>query len=317
MFKELIPLCLLVAIVIAEIDVTAYKPQCKTLGAYARIKYNENCQKYVECISDTDAKPQDCPLGLAYDEDTESCIWKSDVDSCDQGTSGDVCVDPQGGPTCIPDDESYDIMRGNCAPKGSVVCKEDEVIPQCSKQTEYKQKFIADKEDCAGYYYCDENNKRYKGTCPTGYYFDPKNQMCSHKDSEDVKNCKAVKKSSSSASTTDSVDWDTVCSGKKSTFIPDPRLCIAYIYCNENGHPRQDFCPTGTYFNNGSCTKTKPSSCTCESFLKKDNEEADAYEKEVPHTDSKKYYVCTNGDRKLEECGGNSVFDKVSQSCKM
>ncbi|CAD7080593.1 unnamed protein product [Hermetia illucens] len=288
-----------------------YTTECSQLGAYARFKYDDDCKQYVECQVDGTGKLTPCPLGLAYDPDTESCTWTSDVDGCKPGESDSNTADDCPSDASCTGTEILDPMRKICTQPGTIVCEKGESMPKCSLIDTYKGHFIADKEDCASYYYCSDDEKRYKGSCTEGYYFDPARQMCVYKSS--LAQCKPIKTSSSSTSTPTAIDWDTVCNGVKSKFIPDPRLCNAYIYCNGDGTPRQDFCPTGTYFNNGSCTKTKPSSCTCESFLTSDATKK--YEEYAPDTDKSKYYLCKNGDRILEDCGANSHYDLKTQSC--
>lgn len=317
MARELILLWLILTISFANAATSQaeYNKRCATLNEYDRIKNDDKCQKYIECQADKKALIKDCPFGLAYDENTESCIWKSDVDRCNDGppTEDPGCDQPDSStPTCP--DATFDNMRNKCTPMGTYVCAKGESVPKCS-ESEYDGNFIADKENCAGYFVCDDGIS-YRGTCPDGYYFDPAKQKCRHKDSPDLKDCKPVIGSSSSSSSSpdpSDIDWGKVCDGVKSKFVTDPRLCNAYIYCNDKGQPRQDFCDTGFYFSQGSCTKTPPNSCICEVYL----EGSKDYNEYLPHTDKNKFYVCTKGDRQVKECKGNAVYDPTSKGCKM
>ncbi|CAD7080580.1 unnamed protein product [Hermetia illucens] len=312
--KKLVFLWLALAIAFANSETTQeeYDERCAVLNPYDRIKNDDYCQKYIECKKDKTALIKDCPFGLAYDEDTASCIWKSDVDGCGGGTPiADPGCDAPSGETCTG---SWDYMRNKCVEKGTYVCEDGKSIPKCSDpDRDYTGNFIADKENCAGYFYCDENNVRYKGTCESTYYFDPETQMCEYKDNPGLKDCEPVLKSPPSSSEPSDIDWDNVCEGKKNKFVVDPRLCNAYISCNADGKPTQNFCVAGKYFSNESCVTTKPSTCACETFLKADP--TVTYEEYLPHTNEKKFYICTEGDRKVHECQGNSKYDPKSQSC--
>lgn len=320
MFKELVLLGLALAISSAvETSQEEYNKRCAALKAYDRIKNDDNCNKYFECQTDKTAAPKDCPFGLAYDESTESCVWKSEAGDCiDGGKPGDdpgceLPKDPPVDPTCTT---SWDYMRKQCVKVGSYVCTKGEFVPDCSDETaSYGKLFIADKTNCANYFTCDDGI-RYQGACPDGYYFDTLKQNCGQKNSQGLKDCKPVINSPSSPSSPNpsEVDWNKVCDGVKNKFIPDPRLCNAYIYCNGDGNPSQGFCDEGLYFDNGICTKSPPTSCTCEVYLK---DSSDSYTEYLPHADKDKFYVCKNGDRDVKQCKGNTVYDEKIKTCKV
>ncbi|CAD7080589.1 unnamed protein product [Hermetia illucens] len=324
MAKGLILLWLTLAISFAsaqdpENEQAKYDEKCNTLNAYDRIKHDSNCQKYIECQPDKTALITDCPFGLGYDENTESCVWKSEAGDCiaDSKPGDDPgCEPPKDPPVDTTCTTSWDYMRQQCVKVGSYVCTPNEFLPDCSNQTAgYDKNFIADKTNCANYFTCDDGI-RYQGACPDGYYFDTQKQTCGLKDSARLKDCKPVINSPSSPSSPNpsDVDWSKVCDGVKSKFIPDPRICNAYIYCNGDGNPRQDFCDPGLYFANGICTKSPPTSCTCEIYLK---DSSDPYTEYLPHTENNKFYVCKNGDRDVKQCKGDTVYDETIKGCKV
>lgn len=281
---------------------------CKDLNAYDRFAAKSDPKKYYECSAVHTASLQTCKYQLTFDAATKSCIWSNDAHPEEESKPDDCDSDPSEGDPCVEDVEVYDVMIDKCVPLGTYYCEKNEKIPDCG-DADFKEKYIADKGNCGGYYYCDKNGKRYKGECPKGYLFNPADQVCAH---ADALKCKEVVVSTGDNSVDD--DWSQVCGSTKSSFIPDDRLCNAYIYCDAKGSPRQDFCPFGTYFVNGSCVKTAPSTCTCEIYFKDENT---AGEGSVAQQDKSKYYVCKDGARTEEICEGGATWDASEESCIM
>lgn len=259
----------------------------------------------ISSTAEEDSDP--CKYGLVYDEATESCTWADDASSKPNSIEDNCEIKTSEGARKCTAELVYDAMIDQCVPKGSYYCDAKDKAPNCS-DPDYQTHFIADKANCANYYYCDEEENRYKGSCPSGYIFNPIKGMCSHADSL---SCTAISGSTGDSSSGDD-NWSKICGNTKNDFIVDERVCTAYIYCNDKGKPTQDFCPFGTYFVDGSCVKTPPNTCSCEVYFKADGTSGSGT---APHKDIHKYYKCNAGSREEKTCAGGAIWDAKEENC--
>lgn len=258
-----------------------------------------DCKNYFECGrapgSYTEKK---CPHGTGFNEDSQTCMWRT-------STAASVCFGTPTTPSnCNPapfPDAVYDKMRDQCVLKWTLVMT-SETMPDCSEldasgKYVYKDEFIADPTNCAGYYLC-KDGVRLKGSCDAKLFnFDPLNQYCVRKENLPC--------------SVNSVFSNAVCEGEKAgTFVADPNICTAYFRCTGNDAGRQEFCDKGLYFSEGSCVSKRPSRCSCEDA--KENSKG-----EYAHEDPTKFWICDTGMRTEMSCPKGTKWSQADKSCLM
>lgn len=272
---------------------------------YDRFPDDTDCTKYIECgATEGVFTAKVCPHGTGFYPGNKTCIWRTSTGSSTEcftsETSVATCPLPSVLNVTIPD-PVWDEMRQQCVPKWTIV-PSSEIRPNCSAEDSdgnavYKDQFIADPKSCAGYYRC-QNKIRIKGSCDeTLYNFDPLNQHCALKESLPC-----------------SIDGSSpisICEGKNSgEFVVDEKLCTAYFICTGNNQGRQEFCPTGQYFNEGKCDSQRPSRCSCEDW-------SDSGQDIFPHEDPNKFWICQNGMREETTCPPGTKWNQEEESCEI
>lgn len=275
--------------------------QCsaETDKLYDRYEVSTNCTKYFECGGRPGVYTEkECPHGTGFNPATKTCMWKTsntNITQCFEPVDPTNNCPSTTNPEVTVPDPVWDAMRQQCVPRLTIV-EPPEIRPDCTSLL-YTDQFIADPKNCAGYYRC-QGKIRIKGSCDEALYnFDPLNQQCALKESLPC-------------SIDGSVSLD-VCVGKESgDFAVDENLCTAFFICTGNNQGRQEFCPTGQYFNEGKCVSQRPNRCSCEDW-------SDSGQDIFPHEDPNKFWICQDGMREETTCPPGTKWNQEEESCEI
>lgn len=165
-------------------------------------------------------------------------------------------------------------------------------------------RFVSNPRSCQHWIFCNEGLAT-EGQCPGIYYFDESSQMCRYRDFVEC-NFDAV---DVTCSTTDDLETHS-----------HPENCNQYVVCVD-GFPRVQNCADGLYWDqaNGRCDF--PTNVECH-IQEPDRELIYYCEPDTVYVtrhpfECQKFIVCVNGDRRLNRCAENLLFDPKNLRCDL
>ncbi|CAD7080592.1 unnamed protein product [Hermetia illucens] len=300
----------------------AYKAECGEKEVYVPFQEDsDEPERYRVCFSKTgDSMEYICPKCLIFNKITRSCTVSFNDGPAVKCTSEKEKLRDTDDTTCkgyyecllegdklVPKkktcDGYFNVLLRDCVPLDEYFCGDDGG-PDCDNP-DFQDKNWVNKESCNSYYECVEDVRVFR-KCPSGEIFDAHARKCT----KEVKDkCKAEESAPGLL-----VDLETMCKGKVGKFLADPYYCKAYYYCIDELTPYWSTCDPDRYFTNGTCSKTRPNSCTCED-IDWDKNGKDS-EKVPDNSNESKYYVCRKSKLPEEKtCPSGTKYDPVKNYC--
>ncbi|XP_055620279.1 protein obstructor-E-like [Toxorhynchites rutilus septentrionalis] len=150
----------------------------------------------------------------------------------------------------------FDVLSGQCTFPVFARCSiQGQICPMWNNHREII--FIADKFDCAKYYYC-YNGEPHANSCAQGLHWDPLNNWCTPAEESRCTNFTPYKAINESLLTPKNVP----CADKSAHWVEHPRNCRYYYLCYQ-GQSTQKRCDVGLLWdsNTGSCNFQEAVDC--------------------------------------------------------
>lgn len=279
---------------------------------------DDQCKKFMICHDNSVVDVLECPFGYVYNEVTRRCTFTGGI-----GSSG--CVSnfmDEGDDACsrLPDGAHLDPTSKNC--KKYIECMDGRLSSkhECPRATLFNgiqcvpdvlyhcprlalPGDICDKKldgfnidprkGCSYYVRCENQQTVENHSCPSGFYYNPTENMCIEQFSGDI--CLESGYSSDCIQRSAGYYQD----------ISDQSKCSQYFYCF-NGNKTAFRCSSGEVFDGENCISSMLYSCPSESFnscLGKSN----GYYRD-PTAGCRSYFYCSEGSKTSYLCNPGQIF---------
>ncbi|KAL5290928.1 hypothetical protein ACFFRR_010366 [Megaselia abdita] len=315
----LLLLCLTVPTIYGSFNVSQI---CEVLSNGVKFQDPSNCSQWYDCTDGVASQPSSCVNGTYFDKHNQTCVSQSEA-TCNQ----DLCTIQTNGFIADPTSCSTYFYCSNGKSNRGVCAKDYNFNPiqqvcssplayECTNNTlDYEQLcllipdniFIADTDDCQGWYTCKKNIPS-KGQCPPGYLFDATTAFCNFTDNVNCGN-----RSTTSITTVQTPKPAGECS-TPGTYISDNKTCNGFYYCYDDGNNGSMLlfgeCNDEYFFDaaKGGCANRTQVDCTYNRCV------GDVQWVSVAHSECKAYHKCANNYTGY--CGEDyPYFDENTQQC--
>lgn len=301
MKQLLLLLCLAVPIIYGSFNVAEI---CKLIPNGIKFQDPSDCSQWYVCADGIPSQPNSCANGTYFDATNQACLEKDQAtcnkDPCGDQTSGIFVADPtsctsylycmNGVPArgVCPNNFNYDIVKKVCTTPLNYECTNTTLNYQQLCLSIPDNIFIADSEDCQGWYTCKKNLPS-RGQCPAGYLFDTTTAACNFTD-----NVECGSRSTAYITTVQTPKPAGDCTNP-GTYISDNKTCSGFYYCYHDGISGSFLmfgeCNSDSFFDatERSCANRTLVDCTYDRCI------GGVKWVSVANTECKVYHRCDNG----------------------
>lgn len=313
-------LCLTVPVIYGSFNVTEI---CELLEDGVKFQDPSNCTQWYDCVDGVASQSNACVNGTFFDKHNQTCVSKDQAtchqDPCANRPDSIFIADPTSCTSYLYCSNGVSV-RGICS-KNLNFDAENQICTsssnyKCTNTTlDYDQLcllipdniFIADSEDCQGWYTC-KNNIPSKGKCSPGYLFDAPTASCNLNG-----NVECGSRSTANVTTVQTPALAGECSNP-GTYIPDNKTCEGFYYCYDYGRNNSQLifgeCNSGSFFDasQGGCANRTLVECPYDRCV------GGAKWVSVENTECKAYHKCDNNFTGY--CPDtHPYFDENTQEC--